>query len=319
VTQDFAAATMMRLIALGLRAQDIDPPPVPDGGTARVPLDAKRAVLARIVANHGVGTLLRIPDAIAALKPEPTVRALIVAQDPSDLFSRWTRLERFIHSRHRVEWRADAGGTYRLAHHAHAAGEPPRAEESLLVYALLTVLVETVLGRAVTAGPAGASTPWRRDGRWTEARAPDRGFDWTIGIGVAAVEAPSWISLSKVESSLPEAVRALFASDPARSWTLGTLAKAFATSPRSLQRTLAGRGTSITRIAGELRAEAAARLLVEAKSPLAEIGFICGFSDQAHFTRSFKRLAGCTPARYRDSFSLKGVSRRLFAITPDRS
>ncbi len=39
-------------------------------------------------------------------------------------------------------------------------------------------------------------------------------------------------------------------------------------------------------------------LLADGWAP-AEAGLACGFYDQAHFTRSFKRAVGVTPARYR--------------------
>ncbi|MCC5967484.1 MAG: helix-turn-helix domain-containing protein [Natronohydrobacter sp.] len=37
-------------------------------------------------------------------------------------------------------------------------------------------------------------------------------------------------------------------------------------------------------------------------SGLAAIAFILGFSDQAHFARSFSRSAGTTPSSYRADF-----------------
>jgi AraC-like DNA-binding protein len=43
--------------------------------------------------------------------------------------------------------------------------------------------------------------------------------------------------------------------------------------------------------------------LLHSEAPLAEVGFLCGFSDQAHFTRAFKRQVGLTPARYRTEFA----------------
>ncbi|MDQ0454161.1 helix-turn-helix transcriptional regulator [Rhizobium paknamense] len=42
-----------------------------------------------------------------------------------------------------------------------------------------------------------------------------------------------------------------------------------------------------------------AKALLRQGERLAEAGFACGFSDQAHFTRAFKALSGMTPGLYR--------------------
>jgi AraC family transcriptional regulator len=48
-----------------------------------------------------------------------------------------------------------------------------------------------------------------------------------------------------------------------------------------------------------LRVEHASRQLSRTHLSLAEIAMACGFVDQAHFTRVFKRLTGWSPGRYR--------------------
>jgi AraC family transcriptional regulator len=54
----------------------------------------------------------------------------------------------------------------------------------------------------------------------------------------------------------------------------------------------------------KLRVQHAARELTTSRRAVAEIALSCGFADQAHFSRVFKRWTGWTPARYRDSFGL---------------
>jgi AraC family transcriptional regulator len=44
---------------------------------------------------------------------------------------------------------------------------------------------------------------------------------------------------------------------------------------------------------------AACELLRTAEWPLAVIAAECGFADQSHFTRIFRRMTGTTPARFR--------------------
>ena len=48
-----------------------------------------------------------------------------------------------------------------------------------------------------------------------------------------------------------------------------------------------------------LRIEFACRELSQSHSPLAQIALAAGFANQAHFSRTFKRLTNTTPARYR--------------------
>ena len=51
------------------------------------------------------------------------------------------------------------------------------------------------------------------------------------------------------------------------------------------------------------RVEHARELLHKADLPLCEIAYGCGFADQSHFTRIFKRRVGMTPGAYRNSLS----------------
>ena len=48
------------------------------------------------------------------------------------------------------------------------------------------------------------------------------------------------------------------------------------------------------------RVEHARRYLAESAKPIKEIAALCGFSDQAHLTRTFRARLACTPARYRN-------------------
>jgi AraC-like DNA-binding protein len=47
------------------------------------------------------------------------------------------------------------------------------------------------------------------------------------------------------------------------------------------------------------RIEHACHLVSSTNMPLAEIAMVCGFSDQSHFSATFRRQTGVTPARFR--------------------
>jgi len=51
-----------------------------------------------------------------------------------------------------------------------------------------------------------------------------------------------------------------------------------------------------------IRIEKAKQLMMSTKASLAEIALAAGFADQTHFTRSFKRSTGMTPAGFRSIF-----------------
>jgi AraC family transcriptional regulator len=48
-----------------------------------------------------------------------------------------------------------------------------------------------------------------------------------------------------------------------------------------------------------LRVERAKLMMTSTRQRLTEIALACGFSDQSHLTRSFRRVVGMTPARWR--------------------
>jgi AraC-like DNA-binding protein len=47
------------------------------------------------------------------------------------------------------------------------------------------------------------------------------------------------------------------------------------------------------------RIERAKQLLIGTNVELAEIAFACGFADQSHFSRTFRKSEGCSPGRWR--------------------
>ena len=49
----------------------------------------------------------------------------------------------------------------------------------------------------------------------------------------------------------------------------------------------------------QLRVEYACREILDSDAPLVEIALAAGFSNQAHFSRTFKRITGMTPLEYR--------------------
>jgi AraC family transcriptional regulator len=63
----------------------------------------------------------------------------------------------------------------------------------------------------------------------------------------------------------------------------------------------AARGMTIADSLLARRIEVARRLLERSSLPLVEVALEAGFADQSHFTKSFRRIVGVTPMRYRIS------------------
>lgn len=77
------------------------------------------------------------------------------------------------------------------------------------------------------------------------------------------------------------------------------LANALHVSPRTLQRGLLEEGTSYRKLLDDVRRELAEGYLRDVRHSLGEIAYLLGFSDQANFSRAFKRWTGRTPSELR--------------------
>jgi len=91
----------------------------------------------------------------------------------------------------------------------------------------------------------------------------------------------------------------LIASDPARAWRLEEAAAWLGLSTRSLQRYLLAEGGRFSATLRHMRTSLASDMLRNSDQSLGEIGFCCGYADQAHFQREFRKVSGQTPRRFR--------------------
>ncbi|MGL5817698.1 MAG: helix-turn-helix domain-containing protein [Phycicoccus sp.] len=302
---DFASAVFVAGLRSELSALGIGTPAPPTAG-ARVTVGAKRVLLGDVASTHGLDPLLRAGAALADHLPEPALAALLAATSASDLMARWTRLERFLHSRHRVVvHEISASGL--VAVHTGPPGRPPEPAEDVVVLGLLIGLFGALGARdlLVRGGPGGECTVVG-DGRI-------RGAPVGAGTGVWRFSWSSWRRPSRrgVDGDAVGPVdafsrcRDLVTTDLGRRWSVDAVAAGLGTSRRTLQRRLAPAG-GLRAVVAAARAAAAADLLVRADHPLAVVGFACGYADQPHFTRQFGHRVGMTPAAYRSAFAATG-------------
>ena len=301
--EDFSAAAMIKLVALGLRRQGLAAPPLPQSDGARTALPGKRALVETLLARHGPIALLRMGEAIEDTPQEPALIALGLSRDPHELLERWRRLERFVHSRHRTELVEVAERSVVLRHKALSPHPDPRRAESLLVMGLLIALIERQGAKGVQASPVGVDALRLGEGRWcADGGLPDDVSTWRIGWGEFAGPSVAPIKAAN-ENELIAAARRRLLDDPGRPWTVALLAQDLCASTRSLQRRLRALGLSFSALLLEARIASASDLLCKTDNSAAEIGFACGFCDQAHFTRRFKEQTALTPAVFRKEFA----------------
>jgi AraC family L-rhamnose operon regulatory protein RhaS len=62
-------------------------------------------------------------------------------------------------------------------------------------------------------------------------------------------------------------------------------------------------GESVISYLIKLRIEASAMMLRDTGIPINEIGYRVGFDDLSHFSRTFKKIIGCSPSQYRKANS----------------
>lgn len=299
--EDFASAALFALVRGALAAAGYDVPETvrgPDG--ALVPLASKRDLLAAVAARHGLRPLIEAGRSVPQAPADPALAALLAATDPADLFARWMRLERFLHSRHRIVVH-DAGARHLVAEHISLTGEPPHAYEDALILGVLAAAVAAVgaYGLTVRLGQSAADAIVIAGHSVHEPAAHAAMAVWRFEWTEMAPPAPT---PSAPGDDVIAEVRRRIAGDPARSWALAALAAELGLSGRTLQRRLMPAG-GLSAVAGAVRAERAADLLIHSTHALGIVGFACGYADQPHFTREFRRRTAMTPAAYRRAFA----------------
>jgi AraC-like DNA-binding protein len=298
--EDFASSAMMRVIASGLRRLGIDIP-IASTDRAHVALDAKRTVLATIAARYGRTVLFRLGQGIRDLPEEPLLIALRAASDPRDLMRRWQRLERFAHSRHRIEQVELGPHRVRWKHVSLKQGTSPSTEEDLIVFGVLIELVSLIGTRDACFRFAGAN-------EWLDSQV--FAIDNSAFLDAATVEL-MWNPMAAAVHEQPtfnsysDQVRLLLERDLCNEWTIAEMSRVLGTSPRALQRKLAHEGSSFGALRRAVRLTHASRLLVYSEHSMAEVGYLSGFSDQAHFTREMKRATAMTPRQFHIAAGIK--------------
>ena len=317
---DFASAAMVRVLVQGMQSLGLDTSAVhqPALGDAQVRLDIKQQIVDSAARQAGLSCLVKLGRSGHFDLDDPTHRTLISARDAGELLDRWCRLERYMHSMHWVEVEGVHAGGAVLRHVSREPSPAPSAPEDLVVLGVLLALLEAIGLQDVGAEiegqrvfPEASESVLQRlsqraqTGTWhVRWRPPAPARDET-----PARPRPSHVRvLTHLCAALPwpevaHRCASIMLDDLLQRRTVGDVAHDIGTSARSLQRALAATGLSYSSVLAEARLRTAAWWLLESTLPIAEVGFLSGYSDQPHFTRDFSRRVGLSPGRYRENFA----------------
>ena len=273
----------------------------------RVPLQDKRALVGQVLRTGGWAALLQLGQGVHDVKDDPLMHLLVQPGQPWRVLGAWLRLERYLHSRHRIVQTRVSDCAVQHQHTGRGEGVQPLVAESWLVLGVLVALLERSGCQSVVASLPDAR-PLLKAGHVcaTEAQLNDWATSgsaqtWQLTWRGGHAEVPDARFIPKAANSLKEQLVAWMTETDNWQPELAHVASALNLSQRSLQRKLAQQGTRFIDVLGQARVQRVSQLLAHSPSPLAEIGFASGYTDQAHFCRDFKRRCGLSPKAFRDA------------------
>lgn len=280
-------------------------------GEEGAPLEPYRRILRAAIKYDGGMSLLGAGRSVKELR-HPLLYVLLNSDSPELLLEKEARLGEFFHSRHQVIIESQAKFELSLLH-SSKLDEPPEPAESLANCGIHLTLLEEIgctglklrfptspdpdalvySGGVLRLPPLDrTASAWHFTWSAFTPRPPLEGLDDVLlGSG-----SPRILS----EKAGPEAeVERIVRQDLARTWRVSDVARALGMSPRSLQRALGVCGERYSDLVDRIRNDEAERLLRESQLSITEVGYVCGFADGSHFTRSFKKRFGMRPSEAR--------------------
>lgn len=282
-------------------------------GEEGAPLEPYRRILRAAVEHDGGISLLRAGRSVRDLR-HPLLFVLLNSDSPELLLEKEARLGEFFHSRHQVIIASQAEGGLSLRHTSNL-DDPPEPAESLASCGIHITLLEEIgcsgLQLYFPKGPDPDAPVY--SGEVLRPPPVERGaaewkFTWSAFTprpqlaGLDDVLLGSGSPRALTEKVGPEAeVEKIIRQDLARTWRVSDVARALGMSPRSLQRALSAAGGSYSDLVDRIRNDEARRLLRESQLSITEVGYVCGFADGSHFTRSFKKRFEMLPSEVRSA------------------
>lgn len=259
--------------------------------------DLKRQLIQRVVCEHGTGLLLDVGQHLALADETPTLTVLTQTQQAATLAEKWMRLERYYHHAHRTRIICKGSRTWECVRDSERADRPATLGENCLIAGIL-------LGLADLIGLQGACL--QIDGRSyepTELRGLNLPSNRTLSRFTIHWETSKFRPQGPPDGAMTrpfsDHLTDVLAQDIGRGWKVADAARCLALSSRTMQRRLSAEHRTFSTVLRRARMRMATRHLTNTGTGLAEIGYCCGYADQAHFHRDFLRATNVTPRAFR--------------------
>lgn len=301
--QNFASRMMFNILSKSTFAQGSLPShqskvSLDDYAAALIPMALKKKLLNDIVASAGIESLLQQDVGVAYYQHHPCLAALLFEATPVHVVQRWQRLERYIHSDHYLQVISETNHSLIIEHQSRH-NIPPTLAEDMAVMGVLKSLF-TLAGAEQVQLQSVGQTLMLPDG-FSKPKAWQLQWQKLQPTAIAhsslsdSVQAQLYASFPRELQSVAKAIGV----DDLFSPRLAQIASRLHLSSRSLQRKLQQHGATLSQLVQKNRLLKASHYLLQSELPLAEIGFLSGFSDQPHFCRVFKTNIGMSPQVYR--------------------
>lgn len=275
---------------------DLDRPDPLDRATSDD--DVKRRLIQRVVREQGTGLLLDIGQHLALADETPTLAVLAQPQQAATLAEKWMRLERYYHHAHRTRIICERSTMWNCARVSEVASAPATQGENCLIAGVLLGLAGLIGLQGVRLqidGKAYKPEQLRRLNLPENQTLSRFQICWK-----SSRYRPQDLQDTAMSVPFSDRLADVLAEDIGRSWKIADAAQCMALSPRTLQRRLSAEHRTFSTVLRRARMRMATRHLTHTGTGLAEIGYCCGYADQAHFQRDFLRATNVTPRAFRE-------------------
>ncbi|MEH6559761.1 MAG: AraC family transcriptional regulator [Oceanicoccus sp.] len=309
--QPFASAALVSLAIQSLRNQEpallLPDAHEPDYlSDAKTTAERKSRIIAYAYDIGGAVPLLEVGRGLGEFLSMPALKVLLNSVNTRVLADKWVRLEKYHHSTHAVAIDHEQPLSWSCSRH-WIGDDCPTDPENFLICGLQASILRLFGCRDLTGDIGGIQLPsditsaqpvyptadthsWRF--RWQASEECHNGDQTHNENGKIPYS-------SDAPDEIKKHLTGLFKQDVGRVWKLDETARSIGRSSRSLQRDIKSSGHTFSSLVRGTRCREASRLLTDSGMSLSAIGYWCGYSDQAHFQRDFRRAINMTPSTYR--------------------